>query len=423
MAALITNVINDMFHVVWLCSIALEPKHGVKGMVKAGIIGGVVLQALAMVILFGIRGRVPVYLIAYLAAVFWLGGVFVFGMSASHPAKSLFLISAYFCLWTFIYGFISIATKTYAGAGSMEIWALRVILNVLFLMAYWLFFRKRLASIYRDMKSGYGTVAMLSILAFYMMTVLLISNERKKSYDPFWTFLMVSCYIFMVAVYVAIFRFIAQANREYQLKQIQLHDKYLREQLKSYEKIEQDARQSRHDIRHHNLVVMEYARNGDCAGILSYLNEYEEKEGRKFSVHFCGNRAVDNVLSAYVAKARQNGIMVKADIGLWESLSVSDVDLVSILANILENAINGCMQAEGARQIEVMLRQKKSRLCISCENTCAAGILFQDGLPKARGRDGVGVESICSFVEKYKGNVEFFAADGRFTCRVVLNDF
>lgn len=112
MDALITNVINNIFHMVWLNVILLEPKYSRKKSVLFTVMATGVFQAVAVILIGGgAMGRLT-YLAGYLSAVLVFGGTFVFVLSAAHPAKSLFLVSSYFCLWTFIYGFISVDRKS-----------------------------------------------------------------------------------------------------------------------------------------------------------------------------------------------------------------------------------------------------------------------------------------------------------------------
>ena len=49
-------------------------------------------------------------------------------------------------------------------------------------------------------------------------------------------------------------------------------------------------------------------------------------------------------------------------------------------------------------------------------------ILFENDLPKNKGRDGIGAESILSASAKYNGVVDFSASDGIFFCQVVLSN-
>lgn len=431
MNAIITNLINNIFHMIWFCSIVAEPKHSRKKTVFIVAVTTVFIELISLTV-FGMRyahilsyENVPIilsYFVWYLVGMLVLVAMYVFLLSASHPAKSLFLVAAYLCLWVVIYSMISVITNTYAGAGNIVIWGLRIGLNLIFLIPYRLFLRERLFRMYREIQSGYWLIATLSIMCFFMQNLFLFYNERAHSHDPFFVALMVFSYGFMVAVYAMIFRYISQSSYAFRMKRLEDNEKFLLAQIDSYEKMAENARQTRHDFRHHNLVVMEYAKNKDYEGILSYLKEYEEKETEKYVGTFCINHAVDTVLSAYVSRCEHNGIEVGTDIHMEEPIGVSDYDMVTILANILENAVNGCMETEDRRKIEISVRQKGTKTIIVCKNSCVQNILFEDGLPKSRGHDGIGVESIMHTIAKYNGDADFSAVDGVFVCRVIINN-
>lgn len=417
--ALITNVINNLFHVIWFTCITLEPKYSRKKTVFILSAAGIFFQILAIGLIYtGILGE-RIYCAGYILAAIIFGAAYIFCVNMS-PSKSIFLMSAYYCLWTFIYNMISIVTNSSPGAGNIAIWLLRIGLNLFFLILYQLYFKKRILLLYRDIRNGDKTITALSFLTFYMVTILVFLGFKQKNYSALWLYILISVYIFVVVVYVVLFRFMRRLNHEWELKQMQLHERLLLEQIASYEEAERNARQTRHDFRHHNIVIAEFVRNRDYQGVLDYLQKYEEEEEKKYNRTFCSNHAVDHALSAYLNRAEQNEIEVKTDIRFWDTSGISDVDLVSILANIMENSINGCMQAQGKRWLKLLITQKGAKFVIVCKNTCTSDILFEKGIPKNKCRDSIGVESIIRSAKKYSGDVDFSAEDGIFTCRVVL---
>ena len=417
--ALITNVINNLFHVIWFACITLEPKYSRKKTVFILSAAGIFFQILAIGLIYtGILGERIFFSGFFLAAIIF-GAAYIFCVNMS-PSKSIFLMSAYYCLWTFIYNMISIVTNSSPGAGNIAIWLLRIGLNLFFLILYQLYFKKRILLLYRDIGNGDRTITALSFLTFYMVTILVFLGFKQQNYSVLWLYILVSVYIFVLFVYVVLFRFMRRLNHESELKQVQLHERLLLEQIALYEESERNARQTRHDFRHHNIVIAEFVRNRDYQGVLDYLQKYEEEEDKKYNRTFCSNHAVDHALSAYLNRAEQNEIEVKTDIRFWDTSGISDVDLVSILANIMENSINGCMQAQGKRWLKLLITQKGAKFVIVCKNTCTSDILFEKGIPKNKSRDSIGVESIIRSAKKYSGDVDFSAEDGIFTCRVVL---
>lgn len=362
------------------------------------------------------------YFCGYCVTALIFGAAFGFLMSASEPAKSLFLISAYYSFWTLVYLIISVVTNSYSGGGNLVIWGLRVGLNLSVMILFCKRFKQKILRMYREIQIGYGMIVAISIFTFIVMTIVIFYNESERRHDLLHVAMILSMGIMMVIIHLQLFHFIAQAEYVNQLKQMQLHEKYLRDQIDVYEQMEQSARQTRHDFRHHNMVVAEYAREQDYQGILSYLQEYETREEEKYGNAFCKNHVVNNVLRAYVVRAKQKEIEVSCDIRLGEIVEISDYDLVSILANVLENAVNACEREPGKRSMEISLRQKGEKLVFVCKNTCTEEVLFKGGIPCNRERNGVGINSVLHSVGKYDGSVSFMVDQEMFICRIILNN-
>lgn len=415
---------NNIFHTLWFCCIVPEPKHSRKQTMLIVTGTSLLYTVVALVICVASFQKlsVPIGLfLGYAAELLSYGIMYCFLVSASHPVKSLFLFTEYCSIHTIIVIIVSVVADVYT-LGNPLVWTLRAVFNLAVLIPYLLFVRERLFRMYNEIRSGYGIISAISIMCYFIQSLFWFYNMRMSKREFFFDVLLLASCGFTVAVYVMIFRYMAQSDHTNRLKQMQSHEKFLLAQIDSYEKIAENARQTRHDFRHHNMLVMEYAKHKDYQSILTYLQEYEEKETEKYVSAFCKNHAVDTVLSAYVNRCEQNGIEISVDARLEETEGVSDYDLVTILANILENAVNGCMETERKRSVTISIGSKGGKLVMVCKNTCVSDILFDNGLPKNRERDGIGVESIVSTAAKYGGDVDFTVTDGIFVCRVILSN-
>ena len=76
--------------------------------------------------------------------------------------------------------------------------------------------------------------------------------------------------------------------------------------------------------------------------------------------HFC----VDNILRFYIGNAQSAGITVKYDVDIDESTNIQDVDLVAILANVLENAIHAAEAVKVNKTIDITIHKKGIKLLI-----------------------------------------------------------
>ena len=421
---LIGILANNIFHTIWFCCIVPEPKYNRKRTVLIVIATSVLYTCVATFLCTVSFQKLSVPLglfLGYAVELLLYGVMYCFLISASHPFKSLFLFTEYSSMHTMIIIIVSLIADAYT-LGSPFIWTMRAVFNLALLILYLRFFKKNMFRMYKQIRSGYKIISAISIMCYFIQSLFWFYNMKLNRREFFFDVLLLAFCGFTVVVYVMIFLYMAQSDHTNRMKQLQANEKFLQAQIDSYKKIGENARQTRHDFRHHSMVVSEYAKNKDYQAILSYLSEYDEKEHKKYQEAFCKNHATDTVLSAYASRCENNDIEINADVWLEENEGVSDYDLVTILANILENAVNGCMETEEKRRIEISIETKGSKLVIVCKNTCASDIMFENDLPKNREREGIGVESILSTAAKYGGVVDFSASDGVFVCQVILSN-
>ena len=227
-----------------------------------------------------------------------------------------------------------------------------------------------------------------------------------------------------------IFRFYCHIGneREYEREKqmMQINYRLLERQLEILEESVKSGRRIRHDARHHNAVIAEYARRGQREELLQYLKEYEEEIAQGAPEIICTNTAVNNILAAYTRKAKSEGIEVTLDVEIGKNLMFSSLDLVAILANAYENAIYACMEVKkhsDGRECFIHLRliKRKNKLIISCSNTCLMDAKLKDGKPKSEFTGGIGVLSIIRTAEKYGGEYDFKNEKGVFVFRLIMN--
>lgn len=213
-------------------------------------------------------------------------------------------------------------------------------------------------------------------------------------------------------------------QRENQL--MQFGHRLLEQNMEILEEAAEDGRRARHDVRHHNAVIAEYARRGQNEELLEYLKEYNRVSDEDMAEIICANISVNHILSAYTRKAKKENIQVLLDVELGRNLSIPGIDLVTILANAYENAIYGCKEVRKQSEerkcfIELRIRTKNNKLVILCKNTCRREAKMEHGQPKPEFTGGIGVSSIIRTAENYDGEYDFKNEDGVFIFRLIMN--
>lgn len=255
-----------------------------------------------------------------------------------------------------------------------------------------------------------------------------IMNPYIKELTPYRIYQIVTNFILTGTLQLLMFRFYLHIGKEREYKQeyqlIQMNHRLLERQLEILEEAMEDGKRLRHDVRHHNAVIAEYVRRGQDEELLRYLKEYDRDTEKGMMDTICDNSAVNNILSAYSRKARNEQIRVNLNVELDRNMTIPSIDLVTILANAYENAIFACMEVkkQGGREcfIHLTTKKKKNKLIITCRNTCRMETEVKNG-QKAEFTGGIGVSSIIKTAEKYEGEYDFRNDNGVFVFRLIMS--
>lgn len=218
----------------------------------------------------------------------------------------------------------------------------------------------------------------------------------------------------------------AQSQKTFRLQQAQqVLDTQLNQSVREIGILRESqelARQYRHDLRHHLQYVSACIENGQADQAQSYIaGIFREIEAQKVQ-HYCENEAANLILSAFAGRARKSGIGMNIQGSLPPTLTITDSDLCVLLSNALENALHACeeLAAVGtACTIDVQFYERDGKLFLQVTNPCREDIPFENGIPVTdRPGHGVGVQSICTIVQRYGGLHTFTVQKGKFILRL-----
>ena len=416
--ALFASIVNNSLSSVWRYCLVLEPRFGTKRTMH--VMFWLFLAHQTLSVLSASEPMASPLFIFHYGAAFVVDSALCVLLSSVRPARTFFLFMIYEDVWAFIFT-LQMILSTNALTWNL----LRLALSLGFLLLFERRLKKYYLRISENIETGYGLVIAISLFVYGALTATVFYVTYSVGSSSPFAFAEITAIalimIFVLIVDVLLFVFLAGQNRKIELAHMDLQQKIFSSQIEAYEQIEQEARRHRHDERHHRLLVTELARKGDCQGIVDYLGQYEAQAEKGVEKEFCKNRTVNSIVSVYERKARQDGIALNADIALGKDTRIADIDFVVLLSNILENALHACRDARG-REIVLSIARKGRKLTIFCENPCNKNLFLENDLPRAEGRDGIGVKSILHTAGKYDGDVDFSASSGLFQCAVLLND-
>ena len=269
----------------------------------------------------------------------------------------------------------------------------------------------------RNITTGWAPLIFVNIV--FLITVILSSvfPVRLTTFnDPaVITFIFLS--VSIMAVYPVIFSNINSLSEAAMKRAVETQNELLLAQIEAETAQLAADSHERHDRRHHNLIMLEYANNGDLESVKEYLSNLVESDNEVWGeVRYCENMTMNTVLAVYERRAKENGIAVKISAEGSRDLNVLPQDLVIVIANLFENAINATAKLKkNDKRIDILIKESSQRLVIKVENPCKANLSFDES------GYGVGIRSVIATTSKYEGMYDFTVEDGIFSAKVILN--
>lgn len=179
----------------------------------------------------------------------------------------------------------------------------------------------------------------------------------------------------------------------------------------------------RHD--YHNHIQTLLALCGDEERTREYLWKLNDDLTMVDTVIKTGNVMIDAILNSKLSLMKSKGIEVNAKAIVPKELAVSEIDLCTIIGNLLDNAMEAVLcQPDGDEKfIRVFIGVLKEQLYISVYNsTYGERKKNKNKYVSTKGSEehGFGLMRVDRIVEKYKGFVNRQNEEGVFATEVML---
>lgn len=177
-------------------------------------------------------------------------------------------------------------------------------------------------------------------------------------------------------------------------------------------------RRMRHDIAKHLYTMQALLHSERYRDAAAYLNEVSAQTQVQEHLGICINPIVDAYLFSRSQELEKQGYRVHAHVLLPEGIGISNSDLVTAFANLLDNAAEACQTCED-KTISLTAAVSKGFLTIETENACRT----QPQTKKHRIPElerGIGFSIIQELARKYDGSFSYHAENGRFTASLIL---
>ena len=263
-------------------------------------------------------------------------------------------------------------------------------------------------------------------LASISMTVAFVyfNKGREVSEQEIWFFAFIAIIFLVSNVYMYWLLKTDVANKILKEKSL-MAEAHARELSSLYEQIREEHKAIagiEHEYKNHMTVISSLAASRKIDELNEYLSEMKESV-TIVDVIDTGNAVCSALFNAKYAEAARKGIRVRFDISNLEGMRIKDEEMVIILSNLFNNAIEACEKCQSKKVIELKIDFSNEVLFIAFTNTCNEETVDRDKTSK-HGKDaslmhGHGLSNIRRIVDSYGGQLDIIKNE-RFTVRLII---
>lgn len=191
---------------------------------------------------------------------------------------------------------------------------------------------------------------------------------------------------------------------------------------------EKKLREIKHDISNHIQTVYSLYINGHDQRALELINELKARYALVDQMMYCDNPVVNIMLCNKKNEAEEKNIETHIRVKeRLDDIPISDFDLSTVIGNLLDNAIRGCICSEQSHpKMIVEIFEKNKYLVVRVLNSCKISMVVEstDRIETTKSKSqthGLGMPIIAGIAKKYRGDFIVSAQNGIFTATAVLS--
>ena len=221
--------------------------------------------------------------------------------------------------------------------------------------------------------------------------------------------------VFLTVLYLVVKIFFLAHRQNAILQQMELQKAFGEKTIVG----DEELRRFRHDYRNHMIVVNAYLHNGRVGEASAYLAAISTRVEGVLNKIVTGNYVADAILNHKAVAAAEDNITITFD-GAVPDSGIHSEDLCTILANLLDNAIEACRKLPaGQRRIAVKGTPFHETFLLHVENPTTLDALPAKTTKRDTRNHGIGLKNVERTAKQYSGSLtctvenHVYAADVR----------
>lgn len=265
---------------------------------------------------------------------------------------------------------------------------------------------------------------------FTICAVMLMVNSVMKSYHsdivPVYYIIAIGLIVLNLVVFHLISEILEHSRK---MKEAQILRQQSIGQVELYNSMRENyniQRQRTHEYKNQILCMDMLMKKKDYSKLEDYIGNISDGLDAQLDMVDTNNDVVNAILNAKYYEAIKNDVLFVLKINDLSDIKVSDEDIVTILSNLLDNAIEAAKQCDvGKRTVKIKLLSEDDVLTIAVSNTYKTEpMLTEDGYIRTtknnKEEHGWGIRNIVATLEKYDAEYIIDYKNGEFVFSIMM---
>ena len=265
---------------------------------------------------------------------------------------------------------------------------------------------------------------------FTICAVMLMVNSVMKAYHsdiiPVYYIIAIGLIVLNLVVFHLISEILEHSRK---MKEAQILRQQSIGQVELYNSMRENyniQRQRTHEYKNQIVCMDMLMKKKDYSKLEDYIGNISDGLDAQLDMVDTNNDVVNAILNAKYYEAIKNDVLFVLKINDLSDIKVSDEDIVTILSNLLDNAIEAAKQCDvGKRTVKIKLLSEDDVLSIAVTNAYKTEpMLTEDGYIRTtknnKEEHGWGIRNIVATLEKYDAEYIIDYKNGEFVFSIMM---
>lgn len=217
----------------------------------------------------------------------------------------------------------------------------------------------------------------------------------------------------MVGMNILVFYLINDiVKREMQMHENKVFQLQAKNQLEMYRSISENfdsQKRKTHEYKNQILCIESLLDKKQYSKLEEYVKGIFGCLNKELDVINTNNVIVNAILNTKYQEADEKGIVFVFRVNDLSGLNIKDEDIVTVLSNLLNNAIEACETCSDKRVIKFKFVKENDKVIIAVKNTFNYSVVYENGEIKSTKaanaeEHGIGIKNVLRIIEKYGGS-------------------